>query len=186
MSRLPEHSTTANSRYRIASELQYPTIVVDLETSGLAPHRHVPVEVAWWHLQSGERGCFVPAHSVSRVLEEGEPQALEINSYRERLQHAKQDDGTETAQLENLLFNSTLAGSNPAFDAQFLATHLMHEVWHHRLWDLSSYAMGRLNLKYQPGLSDVCKRLGIPPGDHTATGDVTATGECFLELLSRP
>lgn len=183
---MSDYSTSATRKYLASSRLQYPTFCVDVETSGLYSHCHVPVEVAWWHLQSDDRGVFVPAHDVAHVLKEGDPKALEINKYRERLQHAKQDDGTEVDRLERLPLGNTLAGSNPRFDAQFLTEHLMYEVWHHRLWDLASYAMGRLNLTYQPGLADVCKRLHIPVGDHTAEGDVTATGQCFLELLSRP
>lgn len=58
-------------------------------------------------------------------------------------------------------------------------------ITNHRLWDLSPYADGVMGLDYLPGLADVCERLGVPAPDHTAEGDVSAAGQCLLELRSR-
>lgn len=166
-------------------------VVVDLETSGLRPI-DVAVEVAWWDLDSDHRGAFIPPHDVDWVLHHGDPQALEINDYfRRGLDREPQDRGyTETRRLHAALSGNTLAGSNPRFDAAmlydlFFDDALDPEPWHYRLWDLSAYAAGVLGLNELPGLAKVCELLGIPGGDHTAEGDVTATGLCLRMLMAK-
>lgn len=173
-------------------------VVVDVETTGLDPERHTTVEVAWWNLNTGERGEFVPPHLVSEALRNAQIEALRVNRYIDRLATAEQDyDGTAASKLSDLLEGSTLAGSNPAFDAGFL-TVLYREMeaaekawaprWHHRLLDLSAYAAGVLLLppNQLPGLSTVCELLGVEnTAPHTAAGDVDATGRCFLALFER-
>jgi DNA polymerase-3 subunit epsilon len=166
-------------------------IVVDVETSGLIPDHDVAVEVAWWVLETGERGCFIPPHDTEWVLQEGDPQALKLNGYRARLAGQPQDtEDVERAQLARKLAGNTLAGSNPAFDTYFLVLppFIGHATppWHHRLLDLSAYAAGVLNIPPTelPGLAAVCERLGIEnAAPHTAEGDVDATGRCFLALM---
>lgn len=86
------------------------------------------------------------------------------------------------------------AAVNPAFDSRFLSKafgrlpddyDLETEPWDYHLRDLGSYAAGVLGLPLDRpplGFRDICERLDVPPGDHTAAGDVTATGECFLRL----
>lgn len=167
------------------SKFQYPVIVVDCETSDLDEHRGIAVEIAWWNLDTGERACFVPPHDTEMVLTHGDPVALAMNGYRERLLHRPHDDhDIEGRRLEGQLTNNTLAGANPRFDVGFL-TKVISPVWHYRLWDLEAYAAGRLGLNYVPGLVDICQRLSIEPPDHTAEGDVTATGKCLLALVNR-
>lgn len=173
-------------------------IVADIETSGLDRSRHTTVEVAWWHLGTGQRGVFVPPHSVSEVLANADIAALQINRYIDRLAHAQQDQKAEAAyELAEVLEGNTLAGSNPAFDAAFLPDMFEsydgdYEVyvprWHHRLLDLSAYAAGVLGIPPTelPGLATVCEALDVTnPAPHTAEGDVTATGQCFLKLFDR-
>lgn len=166
------------------AQLKYPVIVVDCETTGLLPENHIAVEVAWWDLSTNERKCFIPRHSVEFVLSHGDPVALEMNGYRERLLGQPMDNGENMVMLGARLHNNTMAGSNPGFDARFLKPFI-GEPWHHRMWDLSAYAAGVLGLNYLPGLIDVCGRLDVPPPDHTAEGDVTATGLCFLALMAQ-
>lgn len=175
-----------------------PIIVVDLETSGLNPKTHSAVEVAWWNLTTDERGCFIPPHDVSKVLAAAEIKALQINRYIDRIADQPQDvDHREAERLltqfrgykhfppEPLPQAATLLGANPRIDAEFLRRVLSvggREPWHYRLWDISAYAAGVLNLDYVPGLWDICEALDIEHNDHTAEGDVTATGLCFKEL----
>jgi DNA polymerase III epsilon subunit-like protein len=167
-------------------------IVVDVETTGFDPDRHETVEVAWWNLDTGERSHFVPVHDVPTALAGANIRSLQINRYIDRLAEAEQD--TEYVELNRLwdqLNGNTLAGSNPRFDAGFLATmfqkgnRLTTEPWHYRLWDLAPYAAGVLGLDYLPGLDDVCKELGVNRPDHSAEGDVTATGTCFTQLMGK-
>lgn len=173
-------------------------VVVDTETNGLDVRRHVAVEVAWWDLATGERGEFVPRHNVSDVLANGDIEALRINRYIDRLATAEQDwGGIGAFRLAEVLHGQRLAGCNPAFDAEFL-TKMFDEyedrelvgppAWHHRKFDLSSYAAGVLGLDPVdlPGQATVCELLGIENhAPHTAAGDRDAAGRCFLELMKR-
>lgn len=164
------------------SLFKYPVIVVDTETTGLDPSKHIAVEVAWWNLSTNERGVFVPPHNVGWVLRHGDPTALEINQYRERIVNSPQDFSGRCAEaLEDQLENNTMAGANPEFDDAFLRKIILMKR-HHRLWPIGAYAAGKLNLDYIPGLTDVCARLGIAAPDHSAAGDVTATGQALLAL----
>lgn len=173
-------------------------IVVDVETSGLDVDRHTTVEVAWWHLGTGQRGRFIPPHNVSTTLANADIEALQINRYIDRIAAFPQDHlGDDATELAELLHDATLAGSNPAFDARFLTAMYTHydnlelvgvPRWHHRLLDLSAYAAGVLGIPPTelPGLATVCELLGVTnPAPHTAEGDVTATGQCFLRLFDR-
>lgn len=176
-------------------------VVVDTETNGLDPARHQAVEIAYWNLTTDERGVFIPAHDVSKVLAAAQVKALQINRYVDRIaDRVPATDGDELREFSQQLESCTLAGSNPAFDAAMIAKVFRpkHAVmadgrvvntwsppWHHRLLDLSAFAAGMLALDELPGLSSVCELLGVDPGDHTAEGDVTATGECFKKLFAR-
>lgn len=173
-------------------------IVVDVETNGLDRDRHQAVEVAWWHLGTGQRGRFIPPHNVSKVLYEADIEALQLNRYIDRIAAFSQDlNGEDARELAEVLHDNRLAGSNPTFDAGFLTDMFLdydnRELcgvprWHHRLLDLSAYAAGVLGLPPTelPGLSTVCELLGVTnPAPHTAEGDVTATGQCFLRLFDR-
>lgn len=167
-------------------------IVVDVETTGFDPIRHETVEVAWWNLDTGERGYFVPIHDVPSTLADANIRSLQINRYVDRLAEAEQDTKyVELNRLWDQLNGNTLAGSNPRFDAGFLA-RMFHKAnlattnpWHYRLWDLAPYAAGVLGLDHLPGLDDVCQQLEIGRPDHSAEGDVTATGLCFTQLMGK-
>jgi DNA polymerase-3 subunit epsilon len=166
-------------------------VVVDVETTGLDPQTHTLVEVAWWNLTTGQRGEFVPPHSVSEALQHADVKALQVNRYIDRLAEAGQDaDNGGLHRLGNNLSGNTFAGSNPAFDAAFLAGRMerIKVRWHHRLLDLSAYAAGVLHLPATelPGLSTVCELLGVEnTAPHTAAGDVDATGRCFQILMEK-
>lgn len=164
-------------------------VVVDVETTGFDPTVHVTVEVAWWNLTADERGAFIPQHDVRAALAGANIRSLQITRYVDRIAEAKQDDGTERLRLWHQLNANTMAGSNPRFDAGFLAAmnrgagQITPEPWHYRLWDLSAYAAGRLGLDYLPGLFEVCELVDVPTPDHSAEADVTATGLCFRKLM---
>jgi DNA polymerase III epsilon subunit-like protein len=191
-------------------------IVVDLETNGRDVERHQAVEVAWWNLQTGERGEFIPAHSVREVLATAEIRALQINRYIDRIATATQDEGAELVRMweqfagpldadpDFVLPEARIfAAVNPMFDSQFVSklfanadAELEPHPWPYRMRNLADYfagVMGRPLDEKPLSLGEICDRLDHVPGDHTAAGDVTATGHCFLALadiaanrLSRP
>lgn len=172
-------------------------LVVDLETNGLDPERHVAVEVGWWNLTTGKRGDFIPVHHVKDVLVNADLRALQINRYIDRIAMAQQDtDGVYAQGLLDQLAGNTLVAVNPSFDERFLRNMFREyesrgvlevcDWWHYRLWDVNSYAAGVLGLEELPGLEKLCGLLDTTFGpDHTAHGDVTAAGHCFIELQKR-
>lgn len=166
-------------------------VVVDTETTGLTG-RDIAVEVAWWDLDTDERGRFVPKHNIEWVRANAHPDALAINGYEQRLAGEQHDDGTGVRHLHEVLRGQVLAGSNVRFDAAKLAAlfevwGLAKEPWFYHLGELGPYASGvlRVPLWDMPGLSGTCALLDIPPGDHTAEADVTATGLAFRTLMAR-
>lgn len=166
-------------------------VVVDTETTGLT-EKDIIVEVAWWDLGTDERGRFVPAHDVGWVLENAHPDALTLNGYHARLLDAEHDDGTELDRLHRVLRGQVIGGSNIRYDvaklARLFAGNGLHpEPWFYHLAELAPYACGVLGLPLTdpPGLAACCELLSVPPGDHTAEADVTATGECFRALMAK-
>jgi DNA polymerase-3 subunit epsilon len=167
-------------------------IVVDLETSGLTPGVHEPIEVAAINVDTEEVVSFVP-YLDPNVLSNADPDALRINRYFERgvYKRALTYDATvqQYQQLWDMLRGNTLAGANPRFDVSMLlqatGTPTEGEVWHHRLADVSAYVAGALHLypAELPGLAGCCELLGvINEGEHSALGDAKATVECFRTL----
>jgi DNA polymerase-3 subunit epsilon len=170
-------------------------IIVDTETNGLDPDRHIGVEVGWWDLSTGRRGGFIPIHNVRDTLATADIRALQLNRYIDRIATAPQDTRGEGAkELAWLLDGNTIVGANPGFDEWVLRKmyaalepleFFAPPEWHHRKWDIETYAAAVLGLDYLPGLAEICKILDVEMPDHTAFGDVTATGLCFMALAER-
>ncbi|MEE3066538.1 MAG: 3'-5' exonuclease [Actinomycetota bacterium] len=179
-------------------------IVVDVETTGLDPGVHFPLEVAAINVETREVLHFVPKLNRA-ILEHADPEAMQINRYFERgtWRNASTVEATVDAykQLFSLLRGNTLAGTNPRFDAEMIrlgaaaawtaasesgySEIVGPEVWHHRLADLSAYAGPALHRAPNElvGLADVCEALGVTNSQpHTALGDAIATAECFRIL----
>lgn len=164
-------------------------IVVDTETTGLDPARHVPVEVAAINVTTGEELYFVPAVTREQ-LAAADPRAMQINRYYERGIWAERDPlrvAYNWDHLWEMLQGNTLAGANPRFDAAMLIAGCPDaaEVWHHRLADLSAYTAGVLGLDPTdlPGLDRCCELCGVAnEAPHTAMGDARATVACFQVL----
>lgn len=166
-------------------------VVCDTETSSLDCRAGWALEVGWHDLETDESGVFVPPHPVQDVLRLGDPAALNINKYRERLMRAPQDtDWAQTRALNRRLQGATLVGANPAFDAGFLsalfdrANLIARAPWHYRLDDIEAAAKGVFHLDYVPSCREVCERLGVIPGWHTASSDVRAEVAAYRALQS--
>ncbi|PKQ59767.1 hypothetical protein B5566_02685 [Mycobacterium sp. MHSD3] len=163
-------------------------IVVDLETTGLDPQAHVPIEVAAINVATGEALTFVP-YLEAMDLGHADGEALRINRYFERGVYKLMLNPTSTNEkwiaLRNMLDGNTLGGANPRFDAAMLMRAMGHagkEPWHHRLADISAYVAGARGRTPEelPGLAECCELLGVINHDpHSALGDAEATVACF-------
>jgi len=170
------------------------TVVVDCESTGLTD-QDIAVEIAWWDLDTDERGSFIPFHDEGWVRKHGHPDALRINGYLDRLAGKPQDDGTETRRLHHVLRGQCIAGANIGradcawLVKAFRQAGLHPEPWNYRLGEIGPYAAGVLGLRLSdaPGLSDICVRLGIDPEPevHTAENGVTVTGLALKALSEK-
>jgi hypothetical protein len=164
------------------------TVIVDTETISLTPGPDIVCEVAWWSLETGSRGVFVPPHDITKA----DPAALEINRYYERgldLQDLWDTDGVMLDRFHAEMRGNHLVGSNPGFDVSmlnplFAQFRLPLSPWTYVPLDVGTYAAGVLGLPIGARLSTakLAAKIGIDPGDHSAEGDVTCTGRCLLEL----
>ncbi|MBA0126314.1 3'-5' exonuclease [Haloechinothrix sp. YIM 98757] len=173
-----------------------PVIVVDTETTGLDRARHVPIEVAWVDLATGQENAWIPWHT-RQDISRAQPEALEINGYYQRLADAPTDHAALIAakDLHERLGGAVLAGASPAFDADMLRILFNRtgctplEPWHHRLADLAAYAAGTLGIPISelPSMSRVCGLLGVQnDAPHTALGDARATAACLRAIAALP
>lgn len=168
-------------------------VVVDIETTGLDPDRHTPLEVAAINLDTDEVIHFAP-YLDPHNLAQADPDALRINRYFERgvYKHALSYEATvdQYAKLWQMLRGNTLGGANPRFDAEMLcAAYGTHEEpWHYRLADLESYVAGALGTypSEMRGLAGCCDALGVHnDAPHSALGDAKAAADCFRKAMAR-
>jgi DNA polymerase III subunit epsilon len=170
------------------------TVVVDCESTGLT-EASIAIEVAWWDLDTDERGSFIPPHSEQWVRDNAHPEALAINGYNERIAGHPQDDGTEVYRLHHALRGQCIAGVNVGradcawLYRMFRQAGMAPEPWHYRLGEIGPYAAGVLGLPMEdmPGLANMCVLLGVDPEPevHSAANGVTVTGLVLRELRVR-
>lgn len=175
-------------------------VAVDIETTGLDPKRHHMWECALivrGHADDALNGEWLWARSVS--LRHADPAALRVGDYYGRapeeptlLARPDADPGwcppsVWSGHVARLTAGATLVGSNPSFDAAFLARFLRWEdyapAWSHRMIDVRSLALGFMAGRDQgrdvpaatlngPDLfARVRSDLGNVVGKHTALGD---------------
>ncbi|MDP7732128.1 MULTISPECIES: exonuclease domain-containing protein [Mycobacterium] len=180
-------------------------VVCDVETTGLTPGLHLPIEVAAVNVTTGEELHFVPKVPKG-TFDNAADEALQINRYFERGLFKQRPEMWEATDgdycnLWMMLSGNTFAGSNPAFDATMVTAGFsavrdrgergltrmpfVREPWHHRLADLAAYAGPALLLAPNElvGLAQICERLGVKNEDeHTALGDARAAAKCFRIL----
>lgn len=172
--------------------------IVDVETTGLDPEKHVPIEVAVVGLDEDVEFSFFPFVQPDDWANL-DPVAMMVNRYFERGGfHGISHGTTNWAHVWNTLRGNTLAGSNPSFDARMLGVGYLRALngsqsggpstltpWHYRMPDIASYAAPALGLAPDSleGLAFVCDELEVVnDAPHTALGDARATAECFRIL----
>lgn len=162
-------------------------VVLDIETTGLNPDVHEVWEIAW-SLDFGPIQSMIVPHALYRA----ESKALEVNGYNERGigNHLVPVDWVSREEdLRRDLYDATILGANPAFDTAFLRRRWKgYDGWHHRLFDIESYAAGVLNRNRPMGFRELHAELirrgfaDLPQPDHTAVGDVEATMAAYDAL----
>lgn len=141
-----------------------PLAFIDTETTGLDVDHHDAWEIAVIHRRPGHPDAEY-LWQIRTSLAEADPEALDINRYRERLAVPDGELAVQIAtgampanrpvtgrdlmlDLMALLDGSILVGSNPAFDERFLrklfnAAHAT-PAWHYRTVDIAALAVGHL------------------------------------------
>lgn len=162
---------------------------LDCETTGLDARIHQPYEVCIWREDWEHPNTFGLPHT----LEYADPMALKIGRYWERRFPRTSPTSVApapanlAAHLAHHLHDTTLVGSNPAFDAAMLTRFIGAPVWHHRLINVAEGAMWLFGWERPKGLADVQEALverghEIPNPDHTAEGDVRTTRAVYYAL----
>lgn len=157
---------------------------VDTETTGLDPRIHQPYEVCIWREDWDAPNTYLLKHDLAHA----DGQALAIGNYFGRgFGCLSAEQGAEPRHIATLLHNTTLVGSNPAFDAAMLTRYIGNPVWHHRLVNVAEGGMWIFGWDRPKGLADVaaeCRNRGyeIPEPDHTAEGDVRTTRAVYEAL----
>lgn len=150
---------------------------LDIETSGLDPIKHEPIEVAYL-IYENEEHSYTRNLSLPFNIHEGEPKALEVNGFGKREFPPMWDLRFFAGTLQTDLENTWIIGNNVQFDMGFLVEVLrkFHRVptWKYHLIDVKAVAAGKLNMKPPWSTDKMCAKLGIDvPGvrAHTALGD---------------
>ncbi|MYR30566.1 MULTISPECIES: exonuclease domain-containing protein [unclassified Streptomyces] len=174
---------------------------IDTETTGLDPARHEAWEVAVIVRENDTPDVEHTFRIKPRRFADADPKALEINRYVERVDTPDwwwNDRQDAALCIHTLLHRAVMIGSNPAFDAAFLAAllgefHAVRNPWHYRTVDVATLAAGwkygTVGVIHQVGgkrfasdeigipfsSRDLSRWVGVePPGDgvaHTALGD---------------
>ncbi|MEU6397824.1 hypothetical protein ABZ867_12690 [Streptomyces cinnamoneus] len=141
-----------------------PIAFIDTETTGLDVDHHDAWEIAVIHRRPGHPDAEY-LWQIRTSLAEADPEALDLNRYRERLAVPDGELAVRIAtdamptnrpvsgrdlmlDLMAILDGSVLVGSNPAFDERFLRKlfNQAHATpaWHYRTVDVATMAAGHL------------------------------------------
>lgn len=176
-------------------------VFVDTETTGLDPAVHEMYEVSLTKTDlAGEIKGHVYHWIVPQRLHLASPQALTLGHYYERKKtepcegRVKGTIRREVAE-EIAVFTQGvhLVGCKPSFDADFITAFLKEEehvpVWHHRMIDLESMAIGiepDVAQGTPMGLTELCECFKVAIPDelrHTAKGDQEACRNLYFRML---
>lgn len=162
-----------------------PLVFLDTETTGLHPSEAQVWEIAY-AVDDGPILTSLVDHSPP-YLDEPTLAAMRVNGYVNRwvppADEIVRDNRKDwECHLQKALAGATLVASNPSFDAAFLSKRWRTAPWHHRMLDISAYAMGVMGWDELPGLAKIAEVCGVKQPDHTAAQDVATLRECFYRL----
>jgi len=142
---------------------------------------------------------------INRFVDRWTPARLKAEGYSEQnaRMHLARLIGQIWPDPDDASTRAVMVCAQPKFDLAFMAKTFaahdigaswaeravdVHEPWHHRAIDFSSYGAGILGLnpRNPDGASSLAARLGVSPGAegaHTALGDVVMTGRAMLLLM---
>jgi DNA polymerase III epsilon subunit-like protein len=147
-----------------------PLAFIDTETTGLDPRKHDAWEIAVIVRDAEYAAAGITRYDREHVwqipvpLDTAEPKALEIGRYHERFRVPSDTEAIEVNadgtiyqrlllpeflfDLQEVLKDAVLIGSNPAFDDAFLKKLLQDNGrrigWHYRTVDIATMAVGHL------------------------------------------
>lgn len=166
-------------------------VSLDLETSGLDPHRHEIIEVGMVAFLPDEGFPVQNQLTFSVPFREAyaDPEALEINGWGRREFPPQWDHFYAAEVIHSWLNEAWILGKNPAFDLEFIRNWYSRRGiqcprWHHRTIDLTALAMGAMQLATPPSGEYLRQFVPLPDDQvHTALGDAQWNYRCFRELM---
>lgn len=163
-----------------------PWASIDIETSGLDPHRNQVIEIGICGMNETTWGA-----SLKFDMARATPGSLELHGWGRREFSPLKPVEEVLDTLEAWFRDDTLIVASPAhFDVGFLEAlfreHNRQPPWGHRnVIDIRSFACGRLGLLTNLKNNEIARLLDVPDPDtaHTALGDAIYQADIFRALV---
>jgi oligoribonuclease (3'-5' exoribonuclease) len=154
-------------------------IFVDTETTGLDEFNDSLIEVSYATARSDIKTLYFGITEVR-------PNINKLIHFAERKISGRMSTPEEIADFVALSQDNIMVAACPAFDKSFLFRYGLFG-FHYRMLDIESYAAGKLNLNYVPGMHELYVTLTergykIPEPTHTSASDVAAMRKIY-EIL---
>ncbi len=165
-------------------------VFFDIETSGLDPFRHAPIEFGYVIQREGQV-INERAFSVPFDVELADAGALKVNGWGEREFAPQVTVGEAARMLGEDFYQSTMVVNSLQFDLMFTTVFLRNcgyktgvTPWDHRGVDLKSVTAGVLGIAPHLLTTGAIQRhFDIPQhGEHTALGDAWFNYEWYHAL----
>jgi len=169
---------------------------VDLETTGLNPHKHEIIEIGCLIAKQNDTGEWVVSEEFEfkvqpEHIETAEPEALRINHYDESTWMFGHSQQEALKTLSKKCDGCVMVGQNVSFDYAFLATKFgkydIADPFFYAKLDTISLAYMRFRKDSEMTsftLRELCEKLGVQNNKaHTALADIRATFEVFKKLM---